>query len=147
MDSIKKLMKENGVIIKIVVAIVLFVLAGFTPLIDVAGKETINGFKVLFEGTGMGFSRFVCFFVICAPVVTCLFTIFKSIEDRLTLFGFAVCFAAIVVFWLVLPGMGMISLAAGGIFYLLISLVILILNIIEVRGDSAEDKKKKSGLV
>ena len=143
MDSIKQIMKQNGIIIKVAIALLMFVLAGFCPLVDVMGKATVNGFKVLFDGEGMGFSRFMTFFVICAPIATCFFAAFKGIEDRLTLFGFGICFVSVVIFWLVLPEL--CSLATGGILYLILAIVALVLNYIEVK-DDAEAQKRKTGL-
>lgn len=55
MDELIKTVRQNKTSIVIALAILMFVAFGFCPAIDVAGKAKINGLKVLFEGSGLGF--------------------------------------------------------------------------------------------
>ena len=59
----------------------MFVAFGFCPAIDVAGKAKINGLKVLFEGSGLGFSRFLSVLIFLAPMFVVLN---KSVNLKLT---------------------------------------------------------------
>lgn len=81
MDELIKTIRQNKTSIVIALAIVMFVAFGFCPAIDVAGKAKINGLKVLFEGSGLGFSRFLSVLIFLAP----MFVVFnKSVNLKLT---------------------------------------------------------------
>lgn len=81
MDELIKTVRQNKTSIVIALAIVMFVAFGFCPAIDVAGKAKINGLKVLFEGSGLGFSRFLSVLIFLAP----MFVVFnKSVNLKLT---------------------------------------------------------------
>ena len=68
MDELIKTVRQNKTPIVIALAILMFVAFGFCPAIDVAGKAKINGLKVLFEGSGLGFSRFLSVLIFLAPM-------------------------------------------------------------------------------
>lgn len=72
MDELIKTVRQNKTSIVIALAIVMFVAFGFCPAIDVAGKAKINGLKVLFEGSGLGFSRFLSVLIFLAPMFVVL---------------------------------------------------------------------------
>lgn len=81
MDELIKTVRQNKTTIVIALAILMFVAFGFCPAIDVAGKAKINGLKVLFEGSGLGFSRFLSVLIFLAP----MFVVFnKSVNLKLT---------------------------------------------------------------
>ncbi len=81
MDELIKTVRQNKTSIVIALAILMFVAFGFCPAIDVAGKAKINGLKVLFEGSGLGFSRFLSVLIFLAP----MFVVFnKSVNLKLT---------------------------------------------------------------
>ena len=104
----------------------MFVAFGFCPAIDVAGKAKINGLKVLFEGSGLGFSRFLSVLIFLAPMFVVLN---KSVNLKLT--GklcehfCTLCFMAGVVlcllFAIALPSG--ISLSWGSWLYMLMALL------------------------
>lgn len=72
MDELIKTVRQNKTTIVIALAIFMFVAFGFCPAIDVAGKAKINGLKVLFEGSGLGFSRFLSVLIFLAPMFVVL---------------------------------------------------------------------------
>lgn len=81
MDELIKTVRQNKTSIVIALAILMFVAFGFCPAIDVAGKAKINGLKVLFEGSGLGFSRFLSVLIFLAPMFVVLN---KSVNLKLT---------------------------------------------------------------
>lgn len=81
MDELIKTVRQNKTPIVIALAILMFVAFGFCPAIDVAGKAKINGLKVLFEGSGLGFSRFLSVLIFLAPMFVVLN---KSVNLKLT---------------------------------------------------------------
>lgn len=81
MDELIKTVRQNKTTIVIALAILMFVAFGFCPAIDVAGKAKINGLKVLFEGSGLGFSRFLSVLIFLAPMFVVLN---KSVNLKLT---------------------------------------------------------------
>lgn len=81
MDELIKTVRQNKTSIVIALAILMSVAFGFCPAIDVAGKAKINGLKVLFEGSGLGFSRFLSVLIFLAPMFVVLN---KSVNLKLT---------------------------------------------------------------
>lgn len=81
MDELIKTVRQNKTSIVIALAMLMFVAFGFCPAIDVAGKAKINGLKVLFEGSGLGFSRFLSVLIFLAPMFVVLN---KSVNLKLT---------------------------------------------------------------
>lgn len=72
MDSLVKFTKQYKASIIIAIAIIMFILFGFCPAVDVAGKAKICGLKILFEGDGLGFSRFLSALILLAPMLVVL---------------------------------------------------------------------------
>lgn len=122
MDELIKTVRQNKTTIVIALAILMFVAFGFCPAIDVAGKAKINGLKVLFEGSGLGFSRFLSVLIFLAPMFVVLN---KSVNLKLSEHFCMLCFVAGVVlcllFAIALPSG--ISLSWGSWLYMLISLL------------------------
>lgn len=54
MNSLVKFTKQYKASLIIAIAIIMFILFGFCPAVDVAGKAKICGLKILFEGDGLG---------------------------------------------------------------------------------------------
>lgn len=122
MDELIKTVRQNKTSIVIALAILMFVAFGFCPAIDVAGKAKINGLKVLFEGSGLGFSRFLSVLIFLAPMFVVLN---NSVNLKLSEHFCTLCFIAGVVlcllFAIALPSG--ISLSWGSWLYMLISLL------------------------
>lgn len=72
MNSLVKFTKQYKASIIIAIAIIMFILFGFCPAVDVAGKAKICGLKILFEGDGLGFSRFLSALILLAPMLVVL---------------------------------------------------------------------------
>ena len=67
MDSLVKFTKQYKASLIIAIAIIMFILFGFCSAVDVAGKAKVCGLKILFEGDGLGFSRFLSALILLAP--------------------------------------------------------------------------------
>ena len=72
MNSLVKFTKQYKASLIIAIAIIMFILFGFCPAVDVAGKAKICGLKILFEGDGLGFSRFLSALILLAPMLVVL---------------------------------------------------------------------------
>ena len=66
MDSLVKFTKQYKASLIIAIAIIMFILFGFCSAVDVAGKAKVCGLKILFEGDGLGFSRFLSALILLA---------------------------------------------------------------------------------
>ena len=72
MDSLVKFIKQYKASLIIAIAIIMFILFGFCSAVDVAGKAKVCGLKILFEGDGLGFSRFLSALILLAPMLVVL---------------------------------------------------------------------------
>lgn len=110
----------------IALAVIMFVFFGLCSAVDVAGKAQINGLKVLFEATALGFPRFLSAFILVTPILVLL-----SRTANLKFVGLpkekvsALCFLVGVVlcllFAVTLPGE--LSLAWGGWMYIVVGIL------------------------
>ena len=123
MDELIKTVRQNKTSIVIALAILMFVAFGFCPAIDVAGKAKINGLKVLFEGSGLGFSRFLSVLIFLAPMFVVLNkSVNLKLTGKLSEHFCMLCFVAGVVLCL-LFAIALASLSWGSWLYMLISLL------------------------
>lgn len=81
MDDLLKQIKQYKEPLVIGLAILMLIFYGFCPVIDILGKAKANGLKVLFEGSGLGFSRFLSLLILLAPL---LVIVGKPISAKLT---------------------------------------------------------------
>jgi hypothetical protein len=81
MDDLLKQIKQYKEPLVIGLAILMLIFYGFCPVIDILGKAKANGLKVLFEGSGLGFSRFLSLLILLAPL---LVVVGKPISAKLT---------------------------------------------------------------
>lgn len=142
MEEIKKLMKENGRMIFIVLSIAMIVLLGVCPAVKasvsfmgVSGSESAGGFKLLFDGgEDLGFSRFLIFLMFVAPIVILIkqFTEIKALDkvkDTLELICFASSVFLFIIFAVTLPkasfgyASASISATVGAYLYLALAIV------------------------
>lgn len=72
MDNLVKFTKQYKASLIIAIAIIMFILFGFCSAVDVAGKAKVCGLKILFEGDGLGFSRFLSALILLAPMLVVL---------------------------------------------------------------------------
>lgn len=61
-------LKKNKKIVLLVVGVLAFIFAAFCPAIDVLGKDTMSGFKYVFDATGAGFTRFLYLIFFLLPL-------------------------------------------------------------------------------
>jgi len=113
-------LKKNKQIVFLALAALAFIFIAFLPTVDILGKKAINGFKVVFDGEGMGFSRFLMFLSIIAPLAAGFFAFTKkSVEgDKLVLYSFAGSFVLGFITMLALPEG--CSFTTGGWLYLVV---------------------------
>ena len=72
MDNLVKFTKQYKASLIIAIAIIMFILFGFCSAVDVAGKAKVCGLKILFEGDGLGFSRFLSVLILLSPKLVLL---------------------------------------------------------------------------
>lgn len=106
------------------IAVLMFVLVGFCPAVDVAGKAQIGGFKVLFEGRGLGFSRFLSALILIVPILVVAgkfvnFNLPANIKENFDTLCFIAGFILCLIFAMALPNG--ISLAWGGWLYVILA--------------------------
>ena len=125
MDELIKTVRQNKTSIVIALAILMFVAFGFCPAIDVAGKAKINGLKVLFEGSGLGFSRLLSALIFLAPMFVVLNnSVNLKLTGKLSEHFCTLCFMAGVVLCLLFAvALPSASLSWGSWLYMLISLL------------------------
>lgn len=117
MNDLIKTIEKNKTLIIIAIAILMFISFGLCPAVDVVGKVQANGFKVLFDGEGLGFSRFLSFIILIVPilVVTANFiniNLSGKLKENFNAICFVVGFIACIIMAIALPEH--ISLAWGG---------------------------------
>lgn len=72
MNNLVNIINKHKESIVIAIAILMFILFGFGSVVDVAGKAKVCGLKILFEGDGLGFSRFLSALVLLVPMLVVL---------------------------------------------------------------------------
>lgn len=115
-------LKKNKQIVFLALAALAFIFIAFLPVVDVMGKATLNGFKAVFDGEGLGFSRFLMVLSILAPLAAGFFAFTKKDAkgDKLVLYSFAGSFVLGLLTMVALPeGCGFTT---GGYLYLVVSL-------------------------
>ncbi len=121
MEELKQIIEKNRMPVFVALSALLFIFVAFCPIVDVMGKASANGFEVLFDGKGMGFSRFLTFLMIVLPLgAAALNFIDRKGKEKWPLMCFGACFVIGILFSLVLPQY--VSTAFGIYLYLLVSL-------------------------
>lgn len=123
MNDIIKIIEKNKTAIIIALAVLMFLFFSVSA-VDVAGKAQAGGFKVLFDGKGLGFSRFLSLIIMIVPIVIVVgsfvnFNLSGKIKEYFNAICFATGFVACLLMAIVLPEY--ISLAWGGWLYLLLA--------------------------
>lgn len=123
MNDIIKTIEKNKSLIIVAIAALMFIFFAISA-VDVAGKAQAGGFKVLFDGKGLGFSRFLSAVILIVPIVIVAgnivnFNLSGKLKENFHAICFVVGFAACLIMAIVLPEH--ISLAWGGWVYVLLS--------------------------
>lgn len=128
MDDFKRFFYQYSQAIFIPLAVILFIFAAFCPIMDIFGKETANGLKIIFEGNGLGFCRFAATMMVLFPIGTAILSIIKPNNNGALapLVGFALCFISAIAYVMALPDMVTIKWGAG--FYMFFSFIGIALN-------------------
>ena len=134
MNEFIKTIEKNKTLVIIGLAVLMFVFFGLCSAVDVAGKAQANGLKVLFEGKGLGFSRFLSALIIIIPLLIIAGNFFNlKLSGKLKEHFNAICFAAgfICCLLLTIALPQHISLAWGSWLYILLSITGIAVNCIE----------------
>lgn len=119
-DIIKSIQKNKNLII-ILLAVLMFLFFAISA-VDVAGKAQAGGFKVLFDGAGLGFSRFLSAVIIIVPVLIVLsnfvnFNLSGKLKENFNAICFVAGLISCILMAIALPFQ--ITLAWGGWLYIL----------------------------
>lgn len=133
MNDIIKIIEKNKNIIIIAIAALMFIFFAISA-VDVAGKAQAGGFKVLFDGKGLGFSRFLSAIIMIVPIVIVAgnivnFNLSGKLKENFNAICFITGFAACLIMAIALPEY--ISLAWGGWLYVLFSAAGIAVSCIE----------------
>lgn len=123
MNDIIKIIEKNKSLIIVAIAVLMFIFFACSA-VDVAGKAQAGGFKVLFDGKGLGFSRFLSFIIMIVPIVVVAgnivnFNLSGKLKENFNAICFIAGFFACLLMAVVLPQH--ISLAWGGWLYVLLA--------------------------
>ena len=81
MEELIKTIKEYKGIAIIASAVLMFIFFGFCHVIDVMGKAQMSGLTLLFNGSGLGFYRFLALLILLVPI---LIVLGKSVKLEFT---------------------------------------------------------------
>lgn len=128
MDDFKRFFYQYSPAIFIPLAVFLFILAAFCPIMDVLGKDQANGLKIIFSGDGLGFCRFAATMMVLFPIGTAILSIIKPHNNGALapLIGFALCLISAIAYIMALPDMVTIKWGAG--FYMFFAFIGIALN-------------------
>lgn len=124
MNEIIKTIEKNKDLIIVATACLMFILFGFCSAVDVAGKAQAGGLKMVFNGRGLGFSRFLSAVVLMIPILIIVnHFVNLNLNGKLKEHFNAICFAAglvcILLLAIALPEH--VTLAWGSWIYLLLA--------------------------
>lgn len=124
MNDIIKSVKTNKQLVLIIVAAMMFVFFALCSAIDIAGKAQANGLKVLFQGRGLGFSRFLSFIIMIVPVLVIVSNFINlnlkgKLKENFNTICFAAGFVSCLLMAIVLPKN--ITLSWGGWLYFILA--------------------------
>ncbi len=126
MDELIKIIRKNERLIFIALPILMAVIFALLPIADVFGKATANGFKLIFDGKGLGFGRFCAALALLLPIAAAVLQFVKvnlpaQIETRFNLIWAGASLVFAVLMAIAFPEG--ISLAWGGYIYCLLAVV------------------------
>lgn len=112
----------------------MFIFFGVCSAVDVTGKAHACGFKVLFDGAGLGFSRFLSAVILIIPLLIIAGNFVNlKLSGKLKEYFNAICFAAgfvcCLLLAIVLPQY--VSLAWGGWLYIVLAVAGVAVSCIE----------------
>lgn len=123
MDDIIKTIEKNKTAIIIALAVLMFIFFAISA-VDVAGKAQAGGFKVLFDGSGLGFSRFLSAIILIVPILLVLgnfinFNMSGKLKENFNAICFVAGLACCLLMAIALPQN--ITVAWGGWLYILLA--------------------------
>lgn len=134
MEEFIKAIEKNKTLVVIGLAALMFVFFGLCSAVDVAGKAQANGLKVLFDGKGLGFSRFLSAIIIIIPILIIIGNFVNlNLSGKLKEHFNAICFAAgfICCLLLVIVLPQHVTLAWGSWLYILLAIAGVAVSCVE----------------
>ena len=133
MKIIKTIEKYKNLIV-IAIAGMMFVFFGLCSAVDVAGIAQAGGLKVLFDGKGLGFSRFLSALIIIIPILIIAgnfinLNLSGKLKEHFNTICFAAGFTCCLLLAIVLPQH--VTLAWGSWLYFLLSITGVAVSCIE----------------
>lgn len=124
MDELIKTVEKYKSLIIVGLAALMFVFFALCSAVDVMGKAQANGFKVLFDGSGLGFSRFLSLIIILLPILIIVgnyvnLNLSGKLKENFNAICFGAGFIVCLLMAIILPSP--ISLAWGGWLYILLA--------------------------
>lgn len=125
MNDFIKIIEKNKTIIIIALAALMFILFAISA-VDIAGKAQAGGFKIIFDGKGLGFSRFLSVIILTVPLLVIVGNLVNlNLSGNLKKYFNAICFASgfttCLLMAIVLPAY--VTLTWGGWLYILLASV------------------------
>lgn len=126
MEEFIKTIRKNERLIFIALSILMAAIFALMPISDVFGKATVNGIKMIFDGTGLGFARLCATLALLLPIAAVVLQFVKvnlpaAAEARFNLIWSGSSLILMVLMAVSLP-QG-VSLAWGGYVYCLLAIV------------------------
>lgn len=126
MDELVNSFSKNKRTCFIVLAAAMIVVFGVCPAINIFGKATATGFKVLFDAEGLGFPRFLSFLMFVSPLIILIkqfvdFNVKGNLKENLEIICFAVSVFLFIMFAVTLPDG--VSATVGAYLYLALSVL------------------------
>lgn len=126
MEDLIKTIRKNERLIFIALPILMAVVFAFLPVVDVLGKATANGIKIIFDGKGLGFGRFCAALALLLPIAAAVLQFVKvdlpaQVKTRFNLIWTGGSFVFAVLMAIAFP-QG-VSLAWGGYIFCLLAIV------------------------
>lgn len=117
---------KNKQFMFIALSALMFIFFAFCPAIDILGKAKFNGIKVIFDASGLGFSRFMGFLMLLVPIFVLVkqfvqFNVSEKIKENIEVGCFGLSFFFFLIFWAALPTGA--NLAIGSILYALFAVL------------------------
>ncbi len=124
MNEIIKTIEKTKSRIIIAISCLMFIFFGLCSAVDVAGKAHAGGLKVLFDGTGLGFARFLSAIILIIPILIIAGNFVNlNLSGKLKEHFNAICFVAgfVCCLFLAIALPGHITLAWGSWLYILLA--------------------------
>lgn len=135
MNDFIRTIEKNKTPIIIAIGCLMIIFFGLCPAIDVAGKAQASGFKMLFNGKGLGISRILSAIILIVPILVVAgnfvnFNLTGKLKENFNTICFVAGFVSCILMAIVLPEY--VTLAWGSYLYVLLAAAGTIVSCIEL---------------